>query len=47
LQEQAAKARDESKAKLEKRIAELKAEHKRRSEQLNQVLQHIKETLEA
>jgi uncharacterized membrane protein len=45
LQEQAAKARDERKAKLEKRIAELRAEHKRRKEQIQQMSQHIKETL--
>jgi len=47
LQAQAAKARGERKAKLEKRIAELKAEQKRRTEQLKQAGQNIKETLEA
>jgi hypothetical protein len=47
LQEQAAKARGERKAKLEKRIAELKADQQRRSEQLKQAGQHIRETLEA
>jgi uncharacterized membrane protein len=42
---QAAKARDERKAKLEKRIAELKAEQKRRNEQLKQISEQIKEKL--
>jgi len=43
LQEQTAKAQGERKAKLEKRIAELKAEHKRRSDQLKQAGEHIQE----
>jgi uncharacterized membrane protein len=45
LQEQAAKAQGERKAKLEKRIAELKADYKRRGEQLKQAGEHIKEAL--
>jgi hypothetical protein len=40
-----AKARDERKAKMEQRIAELKAEHKRRSDQLKQAGEHIKKAL--
>jgi len=47
LQEKAAKARDEHKAQLEKRITELQAEQKRRNEQLKQAVQDITETLEA
>jgi uncharacterized membrane protein len=45
LQEQAAKARGERKAKLEKRIAELKTDYQRRSNQLKQAGEHIKEAL--
>jgi uncharacterized membrane protein len=45
LQEQAAKAQGERKGKLEKRIAELKAEYRRRSDQLKQAGEHIKEAL--
>jgi uncharacterized membrane protein len=43
LQEQAAKAKGERKAKLEKRIAEERANHKIRVEKLNQAWQLIKE----
>jgi hypothetical protein len=45
LQGQAIKARGERKAKLEKRIAELQAEQKRRSELLKQAGGLIKEAL--
>jgi hypothetical protein len=45
LQEQAVKAQGERKAKLEKRIAELKADQKRRSELLKQGGELIKEAL--
>jgi uncharacterized membrane protein len=41
LQKRAAKASGERKAKLEERIAELKAEHKRRNEQLKQTGEQI------
>jgi uncharacterized membrane protein len=47
LQEQAAKARGERKAKLEARIAELKADHQRRIEILKQAWELIKEALAA
>jgi uncharacterized membrane protein len=47
LQEQAAKARGERKAKLEARIAELKADHQRRIETLKQAWELIKEALAA
>jgi uncharacterized membrane protein len=47
LQEQAAKAHGERKAKLEKRIAELKAEDKRRSDGFKQKGKEIKEKLAA
>jgi uncharacterized membrane protein len=47
LQEKVVKANGERKAKLEKRIAELSAEHKRRSEQLRQAGEHIKEAFKA
>lgn len=47
LQEQAAKARGERKAKLEARIAELKADHQRRIEILKQAWELIKEALVA
>jgi uncharacterized membrane protein len=47
LQEQAAKARGERKAKLEARIAELKADHQRRVEILKQAWELIKEALAA
>jgi uncharacterized membrane protein len=47
LQEQAAKVRGEQKPKIDKRIAELKAEHKRRSEQFKHAGEHIKEKMEA
>lgn len=46
LQEKAAKAREARKIQLEKRITELQAEQKRRNEQLKQLRQRIKETLE-
>jgi len=42
---QAAKARGERKAKLDKRIAELKADQKRRSDQLKQAGEHLKAAL--
>ncbi len=42
LDAQAAKARGERKAKLDKRIAELKADQKCRSDQLKQASEHIK-----
>jgi uncharacterized membrane protein len=47
LQEQTAKARGERKAKLEKRIAELKAEQQHRNELLKQAGELIKEALAA
>jgi uncharacterized membrane protein len=47
LQEQAAKAHGERKAKLEKRIVELKAEDKRRSEEMKQKGEELKEKLGA
>lgn len=47
LQEKAAKESGEQKAKREARIAELKAEQKRRSDLLNQAGQLIKEALSA
>jgi hypothetical protein len=47
LETQAAKARGERKAKLEKRIAELKADYQRRSDQLKQAGEHIKEAFKA
>jgi uncharacterized membrane protein len=47
LQEQAAKESGERKAKREARIAELKAEQKRRSEQLKQLWEDTKKTLSA
>ncbi len=43
LQEQAAKESGEQKARREARIAELKAEQKRCSDQLKQAWKHIKE----
>lgn len=45
LQKRAAKASGERKAKLEERIAELKAEHKRRNKQLKQTGDKIKDKL--
>jgi uncharacterized membrane protein len=45
LQEQAAKAHGERKAKLEKRIAELKAEDKRHSDQFKQKGKEMKEKM--
>lgn len=47
LQEQAVKAHGEHKAKLEKRIAELKSEQKRRGDQLKQKVEEIKEAFTA
>lgn len=45
LQGKAAKAREERKTKLEQRIAELKAEQKRRNEQIKQTDEQIKDKL--
>jgi hypothetical protein len=45
LQEQAAKAEGERKAKIEARIAELKADHKRRTELLRQAWELTKEAM--
>jgi hypothetical protein len=45
LQEQAAEAHEVRKARLEKRIAELKAEQTRRNEQLKQTAEQIKDKL--
>jgi uncharacterized membrane protein len=45
LDAQAAKARGERKAKLDKRIAELKADQRRRSDQLKQAGEHLKAAL--
>jgi uncharacterized membrane protein len=47
LQGQAAKVRGEQKTKLDERIAELKAEHKRRNEQRKQAGEHIKKAMSA
>jgi len=47
LQVQAAKERGERKAKREARIAELKADQKRRSDHLKQAWEHTKEALSA
>jgi hypothetical protein len=47
LQQQVSNAREERKAKLEKRIAELKVEQERRNTLLKQAGQSIKEALEA
>jgi uncharacterized membrane protein len=47
LQEQAAKAGEERKAKLEKRVTELQAEQKRRSDLLKQANELIKKALTA
>lgn len=45
LEEQAAKARGERKAKIEKRIAELKADQKRNNDRLKQAWEHAKQAL--
>jgi hypothetical protein len=45
LQEQAAKAEGERKAKIEARIAELKADQKRRSDLLHQAWELTKEAM--